>query len=199
MSYNHFNIYRENKKFRVTRNMVVYSVLSTSLTIAYASDYLINSKLETIGKYGIFIGFTLAIIFQILQYFQRKPLNGKIEGVIEFNSKAIVIDNKEFNLEDVKKIDLTVDDYLDRRELQMRGDFNQGRTNGIANVLLITFKNGESLKTNFQINYKDDFLKLRQELITYHLYGKISFLKLIHLLNIDNYAEIQEFKKTIVQ
>jgi len=49
----------------------------------------------------------------------------------------------------------------------------------------------------FQQLYKNDFLRTRDYLIGYHKKGKLTFMQLIHSLNIEGYKNIQEFKKEI--
>jgi hypothetical protein len=198
MSYNQFDIFHKDSKFRLSANMVVYAILGLSIPTAFFADkYYGDSLIEQIGLYGIFLGFGLSIFLKWFQLVIRKTLKGEISGLIEFHKDSIIVEHEKYLLSEIDKIELSTEDYLDRPEPVMYGDFNPTLSTGTDNYCRMVLKNGTSKEVYFQIEMKNDFLKLREELIEYHRQGKFSWLKLIEHLKIDKYEEIQEFKQTL--
>lgn len=199
MKYNQFEIFEKDDKFRLSANMIVYSIFGLSLpTIFFADKFLGESLIEQIGLYGLFIGFGLSVILKWVQLTNRKTLQGKLSGQITFDKDSISISNQNVPITDIEKIELDVGDYLDRKEYNGLGEFNPTLSTGTENLCHLKLKDGTKKEVYFQIKEKGDFKKLRQELIEYYKSDKISWLKLIELLGIDKYEEIQKFKKTLM-
>lgn len=193
-----FSVYEKRKGFQLTISKVVYSLLLTSIAIAYLADRKFGeSRIEDIARISGIFGCVLLIYFKIAQNFMRESLNGKLNTKIKFYSDKISIDEHVYSLEQIKKIEFYICDYFNMWELRSRGDLNPSRTNGTSNVCKITLTNGEQVSVNFQLMYEDEFLKLKELLLIYHAENKIHFLKLIDYLKIDKYEDIQAFKKTL--
>ena len=199
MTHNQFDIFEKDNKFRLSANIIVYSIFVVSLPTAFFADkYLGESFIEQVGLYGLFVGFGLSAILKWVQLTNRKTFQGKLLGKITFEKDSIRISGQNIPISDIEKIELEVGDYLDRKEYNGLGEFNPTLSTGTENICHLKLKDGTEKEVYFQIKQKDDFKKLRQELIEYHKSSKISWLKLIELLGIDEYEEIQEFKKTLM-
>ncbi len=194
-----FKIFTKNKRLRITANHIVYSLLVCSISILYLSkNYFENGLLESIGKDSGIVGFILMIYFVITKNFTREALNGDLKKSIIFRPSELVIDDKIYNLNDISKIEFYIGDYFNKRNYPRSGvDLNPARTNGTNNICELTVQNGQKIKVNFQLMYKDEFLKMKELLVKYYLENKIHFLRLVNYLGIDNYKDIQEFKKTL--
>tara|TARA_Y100000813_G_C24058942_1_gene303008 strand:+ start:311 stop:688 length:378 start_codon:yes stop_codon:yes gene_type:complete len=122
-------------------------------------------------------------------------LNGTLDKTLNFGLKKITIGANQYDLDDLRKIDFLIQDYFDKWNYTR--DFNPCRSNGVGNKLILTLKNGQIIESNFQLMYEGQMKKLETILIQYHGAGVLHFLKLIDLLGIDDYDEIQEFKKRL--
>lgn len=194
-----FNIFTKNKGVQMSANKVIYSLWVLSFGIAYfAHRFLGGGIVETIGKYIMVFAGVLAIYFLITQSFTRKPLNGTLNKKLIFKENEIQIDCEPYKIENIKKIEFCVDDYFNKWERPGRGDFNPSRTNGVNNFCELTQYGGQKIKVHFQMLYKDEFFKMKELLIHYYSKDKIHFLKLIDYLGINEYEDIQEFKKTLL-
>lgn len=193
-----FKIFTKNKGFRITVNIVVYSLLLASIGIAYLGDtYFDEIVIKDIGLAGGILACILVVYFKITQSFKRKPLNGSLNRSLKFRANEILIDNKKYELNEIRKIEFSVEDYFDKWESHAPGDLSPAKTNGTSNICEIILANGQKSSVNFQLNYRNEFLKMRELLIKYYAENKIHFLKLIEYLRIEEYEEIQAFKKTL--
>ena len=73
------------------------------------------------------------------------------------------------------------------------------KSNGLDNYLDLSLKTGETLKVHFFQDPHKQIGRCKELLIQYHKSGILSWLHLIHLLEITRYEEIQVFKKKISQ
>ena len=68
-----FKIFTKNKGFRITVNIVVYSLLFASIGIAYLGDtYFDEIVIKDIGLAGGILACILVVYFKITQSFKRK-------------------------------------------------------------------------------------------------------------------------------
>lgn len=193
-----FKIFTKYKGFKISANIVVYSLLFSGVGIAYLADkYLENSAIESVGQGVGILACILVIYFKITQASKRKSLNGNLNKKLVFRTNEILINSQRIELKEIKKIEFFTGDYFNKWEYQAKGDLNPGRTNGISNICELTLINGQKIKVNFQLMYENEFLKMRELLLEYYSKNKIHFLKLIEYLGIEKYEEIQEFKKTL--
>ena len=195
-----FRIFKKSESIQLTVNSVVYSILLSSLCIAFLADQFFNDSL--IENVGVTCGISaciLVIVFKIAQPFRRQALNGTLDEVLKFKKAEISIGRRTYSLNEIIKIEFSVGDYYNRWEYQSKGNLNPARTNGTSNTLKVILKSEEKITVNFQLAFENEFLRMRELLIKYHFENKIHFLKLIEYLKIDKYEDIQEFKKTYLQ
>lgn len=187
-----FRIFTPEEANGITPNHIVFSLLIPSL-IFVLIPY--SQSLLDIGFAGLIISSALMIYFTITKHTKIQALKGNLDKKLVFKYDRICINEECYNLSNIRKIDFTIQDYFN--QWQYSRDFNPARSNGNNNKLLLTLKNGETIELKFQLMYKDQVKKLKEHLIQYHKVGILHFLKLIDLLGIDNYEEIQKFKKTL--
>jgi len=68
------------------------------------------------------------------------------------------------------------------------------QSRGVDNALTIDLNSGASIKVYFLQRNEDELLRNRELLISYFEKGKIPFMKLMKLLKIESYSDIQAFK-----
>ena len=193
-----FKIFTPVKTRRITPNVIVFALLLPSFTFAFLSEKIFESEfLEDLGLNGLFITGSLIVYYTFTKNFKREPLNGNLNKRLIFSSDWISIDGKKHSLNTFKKIDFTVYDYFNKWEY--RRDFNPVRSNGTGNKLILTLLDGEIIELHFQLMHENQMKRLEEHLKHYYSIGILHFLKLIDLLGIDDYEDIQEFKKKLQQ
>ncbi|MBK9510039.1 MAG: hypothetical protein IPO04_11560 [Cytophagaceae bacterium] len=130
--------------------------------------------------------------------FNYENLKGEFKGFLEFKNDGIFIDEKFYEVTNIKNIEIINEDYKGKLILKSRLDFDNSLSNGVDNLLRFSTINPvENIEVSFQQNEKSELKQALVPLIKYHQLGKISFLKLLDSLNISDYDEIQTFKASI--
>ena len=129
---------------------------------------------------------------------EKEKLKGTLKGEIILNDQEVIIGSEHFKLKEIKNMSIIFDDYENKYEQHLMGTYYPSISSGISNFFEIKLKNGDRKKVQFQQKYENEIIKKNKEkLIFYHKQGMISFLNLIQLLGIDDYDEIQNFKKQL--
>lgn len=177
--------------------MVVYSSLTLGLFFFYISKYLLSDNiiLHTIGLVLYMGGFILIIVFGAMSNFKYKPFRGELLGLLYFYNDRIEYEDEIYKINDIKSLEVHVKDYSGR--VESGRDCNWKISNGTGNAIVLITENTKKITYNFQILNEGDIFKIKDQLIHYHLAGKISWLHLIDILCINDYDDIQEFKKVV--
>ena len=194
-----FEIYHKSKKFHLTNNIVFYSCFLVGIT-AFVIGKIIGLKENTLymnvtGYFGI-VAFAIGILARGIGFFIRPPLRGTLDGFIELNINGVKIDQKYYPLSEIKKINISNDDYYGKRINLDRSNLNSTISNGVNNELEITLTSGVVEKCYFQLYYPNDLQKNKNELINYYKAEKLDFNILTNTLGIEK-NEVEEFKKNI--
>ena len=143
--------------------------------------------------------FFVSSCYKWMQIKRHEKIWGTFVGDLIFYSDKIAVNTIIYDLSDINKIEIDARDYYKKHNGDYaKKDFNGSLSNGIDNQLILYFKNGRSECIHFEQRQKDDLLKLKAIFIGYHSQNKLSILKLLEVLNIIDYTEIQEFKKTLL-
>jgi|TARA_R100000479_G_scaffold176508_1_gene131575 hypothetical protein len=122
---------------------------------------------------------------------------GQYCGKLTFWQDRIQIDNNNFSLEVIKKVDFVQAYDIKGRFVSPMVVFSPHLSNGLDNKFVLIFKNGEKLKYNFLQTESEKLEYFDEILIHYYKNGIIGWLQLLDILDIQDYNKIQEFKKEI--
>lgn len=196
-----FKIFNKGEKLYIGRSLIVNSlallfvspiIISSILSLKYLTIF--DIELAIIGCFTILIG----ILSKMIGQFRTEKLKGTINGTVEFYNDKIVIKGVEYSLQNIKKVEIYANDYKRKWKLKSKYDFGNALSNGVDNVLRITMNNEKNnISIFFLQERKNEINKIEKELVNYYKAGKIHWLKLIEILNINDYDEIQELKGTI--
>jgi len=190
-----FAIYHKSERFRPTTNQVFYTFNAVAISI-----WIVVEKIIKTEQFSRVIGFTVAIswlvalLAMLIGKFKAPPLRGRLDGFISFYKDKITVEKEVFYLNDIKRIKITNDDYYGKIKYLGKGNFNASYSNGVDNELLIELNSSKVKLYNFEIYNSPDFQKIKTELITYYLEGKLEFSILINLLGLEKDEEIKDFK-----
>lgn len=201
MKDNQFKIFQKESKFYLSIDKIFW-YLYIILFIPPLIELMIFGE-ENISDYStisMFLSIGLMFLVPLLRIYkmnQYKRLDGKIDRFLTFDFEEITIDKSIIKLTDIKKIEASFFDYVGRKRGVSFYDFDGDLSNGVDNFLTLHMNDGGSINTFFFQQSGNESKKVKEQLIHYHLKGKIHFLHLIDLLGITDYDEIQEFKKEI--
>ncbi|HRO74580.1 MAG TPA: hypothetical protein PLP27_00350 [Crocinitomicaceae bacterium] len=125
----------------------------------------------------------------------KVPLLGNLDKNLLFEKDKIIIADREIPFDSIQKIEIHNDDFDGQRIHSGRIIFDFGLSNGTGNSLFLKYKDGTEKKVYFYQKEKDEMNQMETLLVHYHQVGILHFLKLIVILRIDDYDEIQQFKQ----
>ncbi|MBK9933539.1 MAG: hypothetical protein IPP61_10375 [Cytophagaceae bacterium] len=197
-----FKIFISKRKNRLTRGLVIKWLALIFIFLFFLSAILkgendLNDWQKVLGIFGGGL-FLLGIVLKFYGMFNYENLKGEFKGFLEFKNDGIFIDEKFYEVTNIKNIEIINEDYKGKLILKSRLDFDNSLSNGVDNLLRFSTINPvENIEVSFQQNEKSELKQALVPLIKYHQLGKISFLKLLDSLNISDYDEIQTFKASI--
>lgn len=195
-----FYIYTKDKKFHLTDNKI-YSfgfILLIPMLIRMFVFKNQNFSIIEIGLLWFSLGILITSLFLNLTSFYRYvPLEGKIEGELILNEKEIIIDKEILNIENIKNLKITNDDFYDFVAPYKRNIILGRKSNGVNNEIKILLKNGKEYVINYQQDNNHDMQNSKELLKHYYSKGIIEIENLLYVLGIVDDTEKKEFIKTL--
>ena len=195
-----FKIFKKNNKRAISRGSIIKYLALFFISLFLLSG-IFNNKIElndwqkVFGICGVCF-FSLGLILKFYGMFNYESLNGEFKGFLEFNDQGISVDGKIYEVGNIKNIEINNEDYKGKLKLKSRLDFDNALSNGVDNFIRFTIDNLDNyVEVYFQQNEKFELKKAEDFLVKYFQSGKIGFLKLLEILGIVDYHEIQNFKK----
>ena len=197
-----FSIYTKTDKFYWSPESIIYLIIFSSLGLMIFKEKFLQIEQNFIDKVFSLLavgGFLVGIILKIYNFNKIEPLRGKLEGYLSLEKTSITVGKENYPIEKVRNIQISNDDYVGKMAYTSKGNFGPALSNGIHNYIIIYFETGKSKRYDFEMNNSDDFQKLRETLIDYHLIGKIEYWELAKVLGekstSDTLALTDEIKK----
>jgi hypothetical protein len=144
----------------------------------------------------VIVWFLYVVGIIISNFFLHERENGKYSGKLTFLEDRIKVTNNEYILDQINKIEVSAYDIKGMFVNSML-EFSPHLSNGLDNQFFLILKNGEKIKCNFLQTESEKIELFNEIFIHYHKKGIISWLQLLEILNIEDYDEIQKFKKEI--
>lgn len=197
-----FSLFIKSDKFYWSTNKIIYSTLFFCLAVILIKDkvFKIEENLfDKIFQYLMIGCFIIGLILKFKGFTEIEPLRGKLDGSIVFNKDSISVKDEIFQIDEVRKIQISNDDYNGRLNGTSKGNFGPALSNGTNNFIVIFFESGISKRYQFELINSDDFQKIRNILIEYHLKGKMDFDEIANVLGEKSSEEIRDFKNEIIK
>ncbi|MES2448821.1 MAG: hypothetical protein V4546_16675 [Bacteroidota bacterium] len=189
----------EKRKFKITPNFIVYGLWIFSILLFAITNKLQDLKIlfEPYKTVYLIILVLLPIYFSIAAFFKHKPINGAISGILQIGFDLIIVTDNHYSINNISKIDFHFIDYFGQLQSSVRANFNPLLSQGVSNAIEFTDKNNQIHLVYFKLNYKYEHERLFPFITEMIKINKISFLRGIELLGINDYDKIQEFKKQL--
>ena len=199
---NKFALFTPVNKLYFTRNLVTCTLFVLGLIPAVFEIYVLGHRehLTLFSSYFAYLSSIATIIYLISvlgNSVRQETLKGIIGGSVFFELDQIVVNDKKYLLVDIRKLNIYMNDYVGKINPNYRTA--KGRiSRGVGNSIIIYLINGDQKTFYFQQPDEHGNQLIREQLIHYHLEGRLHWLNLIDALCISDYDEIQSFKKTLL-
>ena len=191
------SLFKEKKGFYISPENIIAIVWFGIIFLLY---YLKNSfgyNFKGIETAILILGTLYIIGLLISTFFRYEREIGEYCGRIYFYENHINIENIEYRLDEIKKLEFF-------STYDVRGNFTNHLlefaphlSNGLSNRFILTLKTGKQIENNFLQTQSEQIKFYKDVLTNYHKNGIISWLELLNVLNIEDYDEIQKFKNQI--
>jgi hypothetical protein len=189
-------IFEHKKGFFISTESLILILLTGMILLL---GYLQQTGNFDFGNWIVYI--TIIWLLYSIGYFisnlflqQRK--NGVFKGKLELENNKIIINSAEFELNEVSKISIRSSDF-EGQFFPTHFGISRHSSNGLNNELILKLVNGKEIKCHF-LQTKGQRIKNFKDILTnYYLNGKMSWLHLIEVLEMEDYNEIQTFKKEL--
>lgn len=193
-----YKILTKSKKFYWTINSRIYTILLFTLLPVFIKLNLFKNQNVTFFDKTLFVIGISTILFgfaiRLLRFNKYKTLKGELISELEFLEDKIIIGDKQYLLEDIQKIEINAFDFKGLI-IYSKGDLDGNLSNGVDNLLKIYLANQNKIEINFQQIVKNEIRNDQVNLISYCNQNKLHYLNLLQIMGINNYYEIQKFKK----
>ena len=173
----------EEKRFRVTPNLIVFSVWFLAIGILWTfEDAPITKEIRGYVALGVFL---ISLYYLVTSFFTYEPLRGILKGEIVFGNNVITIDNEIYELKDIKNIDFGFVNYYGELKT-IRGNFNPGLSQGVRNFITFTYRNDQLVKVYFKLYGKYGSEALYPFINTAVKCGAMTYYRAIDLIDVEN-------------
>ena len=188
---------RRELSFFENRNYVGMSVLMIFLIIILLA-YIFEFELKGILAIILLV---LYFLFLILKIFalgkERLPVTNR--GILVISSDAVSINHHIYPLETIKKIEILLSEYDGMVKNSTSNSFKSLYSMGLGNFLEMETLDGQSIRVEFKLRYKDHKSDLKEFSIRAVQLNLLTPLEAGGLIGLDSYKEIQEFKKLVAE
>jgi hypothetical protein len=144
----------------------------------------------------LILGTIYIIGLLISNFFLYQHKFGEFKGKIIFGIDSILINQKEYLISEIENISISATD-IKGNFISYSFQFSRKLSNGLKNEITLKLKNGKEVKYNFLQTERKRIKYFKDALTSYYLKEKMSWLHLIHILEIEDYNKIQIFKKEL--
>ena len=199
---NKFSLFIKVKKIYISRSLMINTLCLIFISpLIFKTIFLKRTNLfdlEIVMAVFACVLVFIGVITKLYGQFNYEILKGQISGFIEFHNEKIVINNKIYEVGEIKKIEIYNGDYKGKWKSKLKTNYNNALSNGVDNLVRIIMEDEkENIDVNFLQNENFELRKVENQLVYYHKLGKIHWLHLLDILNITDYDEIQKFKNSI--
>ena len=190
------SIFEHKKGFFISNESLI---LIFSTIILFLIAYLHQTPNFDFGNLITFfsvIWFLYLTGFMISTFFLHQHKNGEFKGKLKLENDKIFINGKEYQIAEINNISIHSSD-IKGQFIGYSFEFSRKLSNGLNNEINLKFKNGNEIKCDFLQTKRERIKYFKRELTGYHLRGKISWLNLLDTLDMDDYDDIQKFKKEL--
>lgn len=187
-----FSLFEKSNKRYWSINKIIYSILFSSVLILVFKLKFLQIERNLFDTIFISIAgltFFSGLITKLRGFEKIEPLHGTLEGDLVFDKDFIQAKDEVFAIDEIRKIQIYNKDEYGKLVNISKGNFGPALSNGTRNFIVIFLESGKTRKFYFELINYDDFQKIRETLIDYHLKDKIDYWELVEVLDEKSASE----------
>jgi len=189
-------IFEHKKGFFISTESLVFILLTS---IVFLLGYLQNTGNFDFENWVVYIAIIWLLYFigyVISNFFLQQHKNGEFKGKLELEINTVIINGAKYELKEVSEISIHSSDF-EGQFISSQFMLTRRSSNGLDNELTLKLINGNEIKCHFLQTKGQRIKNYKSLLINYHLKGKMSWLHLLQVLEMEDYNEIQDFKREL--
>jgi len=175
----------DKKRFRLTPNWIMIIFGFVPILILAIIEGNIGGRPNAFEAMYFTCIFLLIIYYLITSFFKYQPLNGKMEGKVEFKDDRIIVNAEEFELKRFTSLDFSFSDYYGKPSTNGR-DFNPKISQGVGNNISFTYDNGNEHLIWFRFQGEHSYLSISPFINEAVKAGKIHIYRAEDLIGKEN-------------
>lgn len=189
-----FQLFIPDKQLRhINEDQVIFALWISYVVVFWGLGELLFPKDSQAGLLcGIVLGF-ITLFFLVASFFRYQPLRGTLTGDIEFTMEGIRVNGTFYPLTDITAIDFFINDYYGNNA-SLAQTLTPRLSQGVNNYVTFTDAGGQEHQYHFKLFSANGRRELDPVISMATAEGKLSLLRGVELLDINNYDEIQQFK-----
>lgn len=190
-------IFKKRKGIHLTPDQWAGIVLTIGLFFMAYLEQSQGIDLNGWVTYTAIIWFIYGVGLMVSTFFRYESEFGEYTGTLTFSIDRIQIDGESYGLSEIAKLDFVQASDIRGKFVNAMLEFTPHLSNGLDNILVISLKNGQTLRCNFLQTDAERLKHFKELLVHYHTNGILSWLQLLDVLEIEDYHTIQGFKKEV--
>lgn len=173
--YKTFNIYIPSKNFVWTRSRIIWTLVIIPVISMFFILYILKIPEKQIPSWlawtifaPLFIGFSGYLV----NIWLTEELKGEMAGQLIFEMDKITINNEILAINDIKRIQISINDY--KGKLILNNQFDGIFSHGCKNKLIITLLNNQNKSCFFQLKQPKEMVQMVNQLNYYTKLGLLT-------------------------
>lgn len=175
----------DKKKFQLTPNLIVYILWFLAIGFFWLLDGVFSIIIE-IRAYVAWGVFLISLYYLITSFFKYEPLKGVIKGKIIFNNDAIIVNEKVYELKNIRDIDFGFINFYGELSAGWRGNFNPLLSQGVNNFIQFIDSDNHPVQVYFKIQGKHGSQALYPFINEAVKLGAMTYYRAIDLIDVEN-------------
>jgi len=190
------SIFEPKKGFFISNENLILIFLTVTLFILVILQRIPNFDFGNMITFISIIWVLYIFGLLISNFFRYQHINGEFIGEMKLENDSILIEKKTYLINDINEIEIYCED-IKGQFVNSTLEFSPHLSNGLNNVIRLKLKNGEKVSYSFLQTEREQVKYFKKELTEYFTRGKMSWLHLLTILDMNDYDEIQKFKKEL--
>jgi hypothetical protein len=153
----YFVIFKPDGKFHLTPNWIVMILWGVTILFLWLFESFIPIN-STFRITWLGCGFAVSLYYLVSAFFKYEPLNGTLDGKIEFTDDSIRINERTYELKNIDNLDISFCDSYGKIYSRSGANFNPIISQGVKNWVKFTDETNQPHEIYFRCETEHSFM-----------------------------------------